>query len=41
MKKTIISILALAVLGLTNIQAQQLKVPVPSPSQTVKQSFGL
>jgi hypothetical protein len=41
MKKTIISILALAVLGFTNVQAQQLKVPAPSPSQTVKQSFGL
>jgi hypothetical protein len=41
MKKTIISILALAVLGITNIQAQQLKMPAPSPAQTIKQSFGL
>jgi hypothetical protein len=41
MKKAIISAVALAIIGLTNAEAQQLKMPAPSPSQTVKQSFGL
>jgi hypothetical protein len=41
MKKAIISILALAVLGFADMKAQQLKVPAPSPAQTIKQSFGL
>jgi Protein of unknown function (DUF2911) len=39
--KTMITIVATASIGLFNAQAQQLKVPAPSPLQTVKQAFGL
>src|ERR1700739_2396478 len=41
--KKIISAMAIAALsfGSLNTQAQQLKVPAPSPAQTIKQSFAL
>src|ERR1700739_4104103 len=41
--KKIISAMAIAALsfGSLNTQAQQLKVPAPSPEQTIKQSFAL
>ena len=38
--KTLIGALAIAVCSLST-QAQQLKVPAPSPAQTVKQNFAL
>jgi len=40
--KTSISILAIAAISFTSLNSNaQLKVPAPSPAQTVKQSFGL
>lgn len=41
MKKTLISTLAIAALSFTSVNAQQLKVPAPSPTQTIKQNFAL
>jgi len=40
MKKTILTFITACALGLT-VQAQQLKVPAPSPVQTLKQNFAL
>lgn len=40
-KKLLLAFLGLGMVLITNLQAQTLKTPAPSPLQTVKQNFGL
>ncbi|MCY7290817.1 MAG: DUF2911 domain-containing protein, partial [Ferruginibacter sp.] len=39
--KTLSAAIAITAISVTSINAQQLKVPAPSPLQTVKQAFAL
>ncbi len=39
--KSLFTLMTIAVIGITSLQAQTLKTPAPSPTQTIKQAFAL